>query len=70
MSKIILVVVLTGLLAATYFVLRGSGGKCLAYNQAQCEAKLVCKPFYEYGIHCTEDGCQEGEKFKECTPRF
>jgi len=70
MSKLILIVVFVILAIGAYFALKGLSGKCQSYNEAQCKVKLVCKPFYEYGIHCADVGCKEDERFKECTPRF
>lgn len=73
MNKIISIVVLVLLAIAAVFlfssVIRGVG-KCKSFNETECKKKLVCKPFYEYGLHCDEDGCKEGERFKECTSRF
>jgi len=73
MSKLILIAVLIILAIFAVFLFNVStraARYCWSYKEAECKAKLLCKPFYEYGLHCGEDGCKEGERFKECSPRF
>jgi hypothetical protein len=73
MSKPILVVVVVILAIAGVFLFvsfAGARKSCKTYSEAECRTKLICKPFYEYGLSCGEGGCKEGQRFKECQARF
>ncbi|MEK7112849.1 MAG: hypothetical protein AAB875_06070 [Patescibacteria group bacterium] len=73
MSKLILIAVFIILAIFAVFlfnVFSRAARYCWAYKEAECKTRLLCKPTNEYGLHCGEDGCKEGERFKECSPRF
>ena len=73
MSKLLLIAIFTILTIVAVFLFSGikkTAKFCKSNNEIECKTRLVCKPFYEYGLHCGEDGCKEGERFKECSPRF
>ena len=72
MSKLIFAVFII-LVIVSFFLFNGfkkAAGNCKSYNEIECKTKLVCKPTNEYGLHCGENGCKEGERFKECSPRL
>lgn len=70
MSKLLFIVIFVILAIGAYLAFKGLVGNCRSYNETECKTKLVCKPINEYGLHCGKDGCKEGERFKECSPRF
>lgn len=73
MSKLVFILTLVVLLIIAVYlfvVSERAASYCKSYSETECKTKLVCRPTNEYGIHCGEDGCKEGERFKECSPRF